>query len=237
MKVNVYIDGFNFYYGVLKGTSYKWLDLHKLFYKSILPSVGIGVKPEDLIIKYFTADILERAVKSSDSLTDQQNYHHALKGYIGDNIEIIKGYYSLKKTHAYLFSEEHRSNVRESEKAVIWSLEEKQSDVNLGLTAYRDSIQAQRPDVIVIVTNDTDLASCIRFIKQDAPDVQTVLVNPTRDNRQRRPNKKLADALGGSGILRKNISEGELKLCQLPDVVKIPGKKNRQKRRPESWSS
>jgi len=27
MKVNVYIDGFNLYYGAVKGTPYRWLNL------------------------------------------------------------------------------------------------------------------------------------------------------------------------------------------------------------------
>jgi hypothetical protein len=31
MKTTLYIDGFNLYYGVLKGSSYKWLDVVKLF--------------------------------------------------------------------------------------------------------------------------------------------------------------------------------------------------------------
>src|SRR5215212_4342260 len=29
-RTNVYIDGFNFYYGCVKGTPYKWLDFNKL---------------------------------------------------------------------------------------------------------------------------------------------------------------------------------------------------------------
>ena len=29
-RVNVYIDGFNFYYGVVRNTPYKWLDFRKL---------------------------------------------------------------------------------------------------------------------------------------------------------------------------------------------------------------
>jgi hypothetical protein len=29
-KVNVYIDGFNLYYGAVKGSPYKWLDLGAL---------------------------------------------------------------------------------------------------------------------------------------------------------------------------------------------------------------
>src|SRR5215831_16091415 len=30
-RTNVYVNGFNLYYGCLKGTSFRWLDLHKLF--------------------------------------------------------------------------------------------------------------------------------------------------------------------------------------------------------------
>ena len=44
----VYVDGFNFYYGVLKNTRYKWLDLERFF---------TLLRPHDDIqaIKYFTA--------------------------------------------------------------------------------------------------------------------------------------------------------------------------------------
>ncbi len=30
-KTIVYVDGFNLYYGVLKNTGYKWLDLERFF--------------------------------------------------------------------------------------------------------------------------------------------------------------------------------------------------------------
>ena len=38
---NVYVDGFNLYYGALKGTPYKWLDLGALS-KVLLPRDTIG---------------------------------------------------------------------------------------------------------------------------------------------------------------------------------------------------
>jgi len=31
LKTRIYIDGYNLYYGCLKGTPYKWLDLTKSF--------------------------------------------------------------------------------------------------------------------------------------------------------------------------------------------------------------
>lgn len=54
MIANVYIDGFNLYYGCLKGTAYKWLDLEALA-KRLLP------KDEINRIRYFTAKVDGRA--------------------------------------------------------------------------------------------------------------------------------------------------------------------------------
>ena len=36
MKTVVYVDGFNLYYGLLRGTAFKWLDLYRLFQDHIL---------------------------------------------------------------------------------------------------------------------------------------------------------------------------------------------------------
>ena len=46
----IYIDGFNLYYGSVKNTPWKWLDLEKYF-SLLLPDDDIQ------IIKYFTAKI------------------------------------------------------------------------------------------------------------------------------------------------------------------------------------
>jgi len=79
LKTRVYIDGYNLYYGCLKRTPYKWLDLSKLFINYILPSSSEETHSyQDLSIKFFTADIVGKAAMSSDSLNDQQAYHRAL---------------------------------------------------------------------------------------------------------------------------------------------------------------
>ncbi len=54
MKANVYVDGFNLYYGCLKGTPYRWLDLAQLC-QVLLPSHQIHR------IRYFTARLQPRA--------------------------------------------------------------------------------------------------------------------------------------------------------------------------------
>ena len=51
MRTFVYVDGFNLYYGALKGTPWKWLDLPALFTKVLQPHHDI------LKVKYFTARV------------------------------------------------------------------------------------------------------------------------------------------------------------------------------------
>lgn len=71
-RTNVYVDGFNLYYGAVKGTAYRWLDLRKL-------SQGL-LKPEHEInrIRYFTARIA--ASTSDPTAPDRQaTYLRALQ--------------------------------------------------------------------------------------------------------------------------------------------------------------
>lgn len=67
---NVYVDGFNLYYGCLKGTAYRWLDLEALCAR-LLP------KNEIHRIRYFTAKVGARPGKPRDPV-HQQAYLRAL---------------------------------------------------------------------------------------------------------------------------------------------------------------
>jgi hypothetical protein len=51
MRTIVYVDGFNLYYGSLKGTACKWLDLCGLFDQHLPPPYQV------IGIKYFTARV------------------------------------------------------------------------------------------------------------------------------------------------------------------------------------
>ena len=51
MRTYIYVDGFNFYYGAIKDTPYKWLDFKKLFQNLLDPTNNI------ISIKYFTVEV------------------------------------------------------------------------------------------------------------------------------------------------------------------------------------
>ncbi len=217
MKTRIYIDGYNLYYGCLKGTPYKWLDLIKLFSNSILPSSSQSdFSLNEQSIKFFTADIVGKAAKSPDSLNDQQAYHRALKFFSQNNqLEIIKGYYSVTASRAFRIDENTPNKPpNECEYVKVWKLEEKQTDVNIAVEAVYDVLTDSSIEQVVFVTNDTDLATALAKIKS-LNRVKIGLVIPTTDS-VRKPNvelDKLAD------WTRKNISINELKSSQLPRVI------------------
>lgn len=181
LRTRVYVDGYNFYYGCLKGSSYKWLDPLKLFERSLLPSILFEPNGDtatfvldQLAVKYFTAPILKNFARSSDSVSSQAHYHAALREHSKGRLEIICGYYDARKARAHRVVP--NSPPTQCEKVDIWKLEEKQSDVSLALHAYSDAVRGQI-DHVVLVTNDTDLVPALKMIRRDTP-VKLALLFP-----------------------------------------------------------
>ena len=74
MRTFLYVDGFNLYYGALKGTPWKWLDLPVLFAKVLQPHHDI------LTVKYFTARVSSTPADPSKPQR-QDVYLRALQHY------------------------------------------------------------------------------------------------------------------------------------------------------------
>lgn len=91
LRTNVYIDGFNLYYGSLKKTPYKWLDIGKLC-QVMLPTHAIQS------IKFFTAKVSARPHDPKLPVR-QQIYFRALKTI--PNVTLIYGHFL---THSVLWS-------------------------------------------------------------------------------------------------------------------------------------
>lgn len=235
LRTRIYIDGYNLYYGCLKGTHLKWLDLLALFEKSILPSVTATINGQPLTtdlqpaaIKFFTAPILEQAAKASDSIQCQEQYHAALNKHQPGRIETIKGYYSLTEARAKVINPlSPKLWPRDCQSTDVWKLEEKQTDVNLALHAVKDALLGDIEHV-VIVTNDTDIAPALDMIRAHTQAI-IGLVIPTTDH-ARIPNAELKKH---AHWVRTHITEAELNASQLPRVV--AGDSRRPAVKPDSW--
>lgn len=130
LRTRIYIDGYNLYYGCLRQTRYKWLDVLTLFENLILPSILYRPTPDDepatmelvagCAIKYFTADILERVAKGDDSVSSQAQYHNALRKLSGDRLTFVKGYYaSYKARQAIISADDPQRWPRDCEKVQV----------------------------------------------------------------------------------------------------------------------
>lgn len=151
MRTTVYIDGFNLYYGSLKKTPYKWLDLWDYFQRA-LPSTCDLVK-----IKYFTARV-SPLPNDPDAPVRQDAYIRALRTMHPGKVEVIEGHFSTKKVRMPLSIPPH------STVEVIKS-EEKGSDVNLAVELVNDSWLGLL-DCAVVVSNDADLSRSMAIVKR-----------------------------------------------------------------------
>jgi hypothetical protein len=89
---NVYVDGFNLYYGCLKGQAHKWLDLEAMC-ALLLP------KNEIKRIRYFTARVKERP-GDLQAPVRQQAYLRAL--YTLPKVEVQFGNFMVTETRMTL---------------------------------------------------------------------------------------------------------------------------------------
>lgn len=195
MKTNVYVDGFNLYYGAVKGTRCKWLDILKLS-SLLLPKAQINR------IKYFTARISARP-NDPGQPTRQEIYLRALRTI--PNLEIIYG--SFLTTERWMPSAGRPA--KEQEFVRVVRTEEKGSDVNLATHLLIDGFRRDY-DQAALITNDSDLVEPIRFIRQDLG-FRVGLLNP-----QKHPSSVLTPNVD----FMKQIRKGALGASQFPRILK-----------------
>jgi uncharacterized LabA/DUF88 family protein len=171
----VYIDGFNLYYRVLKGTAHKWLNLEALC-RAALPS-----DTNPIAIHYYTARISGRL--DGRAPARQHAYLRALETL--PSVTIHYGNFMVKQLWAGIVPPPTFQPPCAlpggvvPEVAWVWRTEEKGSDVNLGVHLVRDALRGTF-DEAVVLTNDTDLVEPIRIVTQEANLPVTLLTPVTR---------------------------------------------------------
>lgn len=160
-RVTVYIDGFNFYYGLKRIKSidrdwqkYYWIDYVKLFEQFV------GIDQELVKVLYFTASPLNPSKNSRQSALLNAN-----RMLNPDRFEIIRGKYigkTLECPHC---------------KYAISKPEEKRTDVNLSVRMMGDCMM-DKTDVLILVSADSDLIPPIEFIQNNYQDKKVKVYFP-----------------------------------------------------------
>ncbi len=207
MRTFVYVDGFNLYYGALKGTPRKWLDLPALFAKVLQPHHDI------LTVKYFTARV--SGTPADPSKPQRQDvYLRALRRYRPE-VEVHFGHFLSHKVSAPL-----AQPARDQRTAEVIRTEEKGSDVNLAVHLLNDG-WLDAYDCAVVVSNDSDIAEAMRLVKQHHGK-RIGLVTPGTG----RPSRQLM----AHADFARHVRPNALRRSQLPDP--IPGTNIRK---PARW--
>ena len=219
LRTAVYIDGYNLYYGRLRHTNYKWLDVVLLF-DSILKIQDPNSSLE--AVKYFTAPALAKfASHGNASTTAQQQYHRALLAKYPDKFSIKLGTHTFDKSGTSLPTFIPGSPYDRSIRSHVWKLEEKKTDVNLAMAMYRD-VAKDLYDQVIICSNDSDAEPVLEALKEDFPNLIIGVVSPLREHV--RDSRSISTSLSNfADWTRKYILDQELEKAQLP--ARVPTKK------------
>lgn len=210
LRTIVYIDGFNFYYGAIKDTPYKWLDLEALCQLLL---------PDDLIVKirYFTTRV-QNTPNDPQKTVRQQTYLRALATL--PLLEAHFGHYITRPVRMRLANHPRTG----SRWVVVLKTEEKGSDVNLATHLLLDAFK-KRCELAVVISNDADLAEAIRVAQSDLG-IKVGLVNPhSRAHRSRKLHELPC-------LFFKQIPRRALAGAQLPDIVHD---EQGEVRKPSDW--
>lgn len=193
MKTNVYVDGFNLYYGAVKDSPYKWLDLHKLC-TLLLPKNDIHR------IRYFTAPV-QNTPNDPTKSQRQQTFIRALETL--PNLSVHYGSFLSSKVRMPLVRP-----LPGRRTAHVVKMEEKGSDVNLASMLLADAFR-QDYEVAVVLSNDSDLVLPIKIVTTELH-LPVGLLNP---------HPRFAVELVKVATFRKQIRKGVLAASQFPQTL------------------
>lgn len=228
MRTAFFIDGYNLFYGVLAGTSYKWLNL-----PALLTHINQVQNPSSktIMVHYFTSPVLPRlATRGRQSAEAQDVYIRALKA---QGVTIHLGRHRLERGSAPKYIEGQYAS--RSEKIDIWDLEEKETDVNIAISMYRLCSRQQslsidaRIEQLVLISADTDMTPALKAIREDFPEITIGIILPHREGIDRGVPGSLKNH---SNWVRRHITLNELKAHQFPD--RVPTRK-KPADKPEYW--
>ena len=151
MKIHSYIDGFNLYYGALKGTPYKWLDLWKFCERQriYLAALRNHIPGIDIVYGQFRAHAAAMKLLTPGGALEQR--------------ELTRKGNQIARINSRIFDAMPGWQTDPGPTVHVIKIEEKGSDVNLATRlvhdAHRDAYEGA-----LVVSNDSDLNEALRIV-------------------------------------------------------------------------
>lgn len=160
-RTNVYIDSWNLYFGCLKGTPYRWINVAEMARQSLPAHFQINH------IRFFTARIQARPTDPQQAVR-QETLFRALQTL--PNLTMHFGTFLVSNPRMPLLAP-----LPDGTRFVtVIKTEEKGSDVNLATHLLVDAFDGDF-EAAVVVSDDSDLAEPIRIVRQKFGHHVTVL--------------------------------------------------------------
>lgn len=218
MRTVVYVDGYNLYYGLLRKTTLKWLDLFALFRDHVLDP-----ETELLEVRYYTAPVLGRMCDDQESPNRQRRYLQALRKMYPGQIAIIEG--KIIATTPFQRLVTPIAEVPDLQMVQVYDFNEKKTDVNLAADLIAGAWTGAYEQAVVC-SNDTDLEAALVTVRRHHPDIRLGLVAPIPGDDHRR----ISTDLSRQAHWSKPLNPTHLRNAQLPE--RIP---HSALRKPETW--
>ncbi len=202
----IYIDGFNLYYGAIKRTNHKWLNLEKYF---TLLRQGDDIQK----IKYFSALV------TGAHRQNQETYLRALETL--PKMKIILGKFKDKTVKCLVKGCDYPSS------RFFQMPEEKRTDVNIALNMYYDCIN-DLCDRFILVSGDSDLVPALKMIKECNSKKEIVVYVPANN-----PLRGAAVEIRNVANKDKTLPNELLSRCQFP--ISIPDGSGGLITKPAAW--
>jgi uncharacterized LabA/DUF88 family protein len=195
MDANIYIDGFNLYYGCVRGTPYRWLNLSKMC-TMLLPIYRINR------IRYFTS-LVTSTPSDPQKLQRQLTYIRAL-----ETIPNLSIHYGQFLTHPVRRPLAHPPRGGPATVEIL-DTKEKGSDVGLASHLLVDGFNKDCR-VAVVFSADSDLVEPIRLAINELGLVVGVL----------HPRSMHSVELSKTATFYRPIRDKVLRASQFPDYLK-----------------
>lgn len=205
----VYIDGFNFYYGAIKDTPHKWLDLQG-YAERLLNEDDV------LYVRYITS------IMVGASSSRQAVFLNALS--TRPKVKTVLGQFKNKSVQCT-----HGGCTYGGER-IFQAPEEKRTDVGIAVQMVDDAYQ-NVCDKLVLISGDSDLVPAVQLIRRRFPAKKILVYTPTREGDSIKDRR--ADELTRAAGDGRRLPIALLPHCYLPETV--IGRNGAEIKKPSGW--
>jgi len=166
----LYVDGFNFYYGVTdywKKVKIEMAGLGWCDFRALVERHFAGTEEELVSVKYFTSTVTQKEEVAPHRPGEHVRYGEWARAVRTiDRLQVIRGFYKKGDEQTGLFPKQEK--YQENPDAPWKNRNEKQNEVNIAVEMMIDALHPgnSKPDKVYLLSEDSDLMPVIFALEE-----------------------------------------------------------------------